>query len=147
MDLKTPLPEYDERAFACSPVPTQTICEFDGATATAPTAATSTLSEIGVPGDAVVDRLPQAAGPRRGVDRVEVIARRRVRHGDLGDPRRGRNGPMLRNVSRVEDVVERSAFCSADSGTHAAAPASRIKPSLCQRFVATLTRPPGISGA
>ena len=41
IDLKTPLPEYDDRALACSPVPTQTICEFDGATATAPTAATS----------------------------------------------------------------------------------------------------------
>ena len=51
-----------------------------------------------VPGDAVVRRLPQPAAPRRGVDRVEVIARRRLGHGDVGDPGRGRKGPMLRNV-------------------------------------------------
>ena len=46
VDLKTPLPEYDDRAFACSPVPIQTMLGFDGAIATAPTAAAPTLSEI-----------------------------------------------------------------------------------------------------
>ena len=48
VDLKTPLPEYDERALAWSPVPIQTMFGLDGAMATAPTAAAPTLSEIGV---------------------------------------------------------------------------------------------------
>jgi hypothetical protein len=44
VDLKTPLPEIDERAFAWSPPPNQTTLGMDGATATAPIASAPTLS-------------------------------------------------------------------------------------------------------
>src|SRR5215210_1950195 len=47
VDLNTPLPEYDDRALAWSPVPIQTTCELDGAMATAPTAAAPTASDTG----------------------------------------------------------------------------------------------------
>ena len=46
VDLYRPFPEYDDRARSLAPVPIQTNCELEGVTATAPTAATSTLSEI-----------------------------------------------------------------------------------------------------
>ena len=87
IDLYTPLPEYDDRAFACSPSADPDdlrVRRRDGDGADR-----RDLDRVGDvrPGDAVVDRLPQPAGPRRGVDRVEMLARRRVGHGDLGDPR------------------------------------------------------------
>ena len=44
VDLKTPLPEIDDRAFAWSPVPIQTMLGFEGATATAPIASAPMLS-------------------------------------------------------------------------------------------------------
>ena len=48
VDLNTPLPEYDDRALAWSPVPIHTTFELEGAMATAPTAAAPTLSETAV---------------------------------------------------------------------------------------------------
>ena len=44
--MKTPLPEYDDRVTACSPVPIQTILGLVAEIATAPTAAAPTLSEM-----------------------------------------------------------------------------------------------------
>src|SRR6476620_297113 len=60
-DLKTPLPEIELRALAWSPPPTQTICGFDGAMATAPVASMSTPSVTlvqGVPAFFVRHRPP-----------------------------------------------------------------------------------------
>ncbi len=70
--------------------------------ATAPTAATSTLSEIGSHVTPLFDRLPEAAGSRGRVDRVEVIAQRRLGHGDLGHPRRRPERSDVAERRRVE---------------------------------------------
>jgi len=42
----------------------------------------------GVPGDAVVGGLPEAAAASGGVDRVELVAAGGLGHGNFGDPRR-----------------------------------------------------------
>ena len=59
------------------------------------------------PRRAGVRRFPESAAPRGGVHRVEVIVRRRFRHGDRRHPGGRAERPDVAEGERVQDSVER----------------------------------------